>query len=110
MGFPILSVMIFIPFIAGIFILFGTRQKPELSKQHCISRVDYRAVDDICFVGFLFTGSSGISVHRISFLAAGSGYCLSFGVDGLGIAMLVLTGLVVFTGVMVSWNVEQPPA
>jgi NADH-quinone oxidoreductase subunit M len=109
MGFPILSVTIFIPLLAGLIILFFGRQKQSwirpialvasslvllltivLWVSYSIEKAGYQFIEYIPWLPDL-----GISYH--------------LGVDGIGIAMLVLTGLVVFTGVLVSWNIDNRP-
>ena len=109
MGFPILSVMIFVPFIAGLVILFGTRQKPELSKQVALA-----ASIIVLLMTFALWASYSLDQAGYQFIEyipwlPDLGIAYHLGVDGLGIAMLVLTGLVVFTGVMVSWNINNRP-
>ncbi len=109
MDFPILSVTIFIPLIAGLLILFLGRQKPNwirpialvastlvlilvlvLWASYNIENAGYQFEESIPWLPQL-----GISYH--------------LGVDGIGIAMLVMAGLVVFCGVLVSWNVDNRP-
>lgn len=109
MGFPILSVMIFVPLIAGLVILFGTREKPELAKQIALA-----ASIVVLLLTFAVWASYSIEQAGYQFVEYVSwlpelGIAYHLGVDGLAISMLVLTGLVVFTGVMVSWGVDNRP-
>ncbi len=107
MGFPILSVLIFVPLLAGLFILFGTREKPQLAKQVALGA----SVIVLCLTFFLWAAYSveKAGYQFIEYLPwlPDLGIAYHLGVDGLGISMLVLTGLVVFTGVMISWNVNN---
>jgi NADH-quinone oxidoreductase subunit M len=109
MDFPILSVTIFIPLIAGLIILLFGRNKPGLirplaliaSTLVLLFTVILWASYSIKYAGYQFTEylpwlpELGIAYH--------------LGVDGIGIAMLLMTGLVVFAGVLVSWNVDNRP-
>ncbi len=109
MGFPILSTTIFIPLIAGLLILILGRKREEW-----VRPIALIAASIVLLLNLLLWSNYSISdagyqfVENISwFPALGINYHL--GVDGLAIAMLVLTGLVVFTGVLVSWNVKERP-
>lgn len=109
MGFPILSTTIFIPLIAGLLILILGRKREEW-----VRPIALIAASIVLLLNLFLWSNYSISeagyqfVENISwFPALGINYHL--GVDGLAIAMLVLTGLVVFTGVLVSWNVKERP-
>lgn len=109
MGFPILSVTIFIPLIAGVFILLIGRRKPDYIRPIAIG-----AAGLVLLLTFTIWASYSLDlagyqfVERIDWLPD-LGISYHVGVDGLAIAMLVLTGLVVFTGVLVSWNIKERP-
>src|SRR5690606_36850466 len=94
----------------GLIILLFGRNKPEWIKAIALAAASLVllltliiwATYRIEMAGYQFTEylpwlpQLGISYH--------------LGVDGIGVAMLVMTGLVVFSGVMVSWNIDHRPS
>jgi len=109
MGFPILSIIIFLPLIAGLLILFFGRKKPEI-----IRPVALAAASIVLLLTFFLWATYALDRAGYQFIEKYAwlpdfGISYHLGVDGIGIAMLVLTGLVVFTGVMVSWKINDRP-
>ncbi|PKN88253.1 MAG: NADH-quinone oxidoreductase subunit M [Chloroflexi bacterium HGW-Chloroflexi-8] len=109
MGFPILSILIFIPLFAGIAILIFGRKKPE-----AIRPVALVAASLVLVLTFILWATYSIENAGYQFVEQFSwlpelGISYHLGVDGISIAMLVLTGLVVFTGVLVSWKINDRP-
>jgi NADH-quinone oxidoreductase subunit M len=109
MGFPILSVTIFIPLLAGLIILLFGRQR-----QSWIRPIALVASSLVLLLTLILWASYSIEQAGYQFIEyipwlPDLGISYHLGVDGIGIAMLVLTGLVVFTGVLVSWNIENRP-
>lgn len=109
MGFPILSIIIFLPLIAGLLILFFGRKKPEI-----IRPVALAAASIVLMLTFFLWATYALDRAGYQFIEKYAwlpdfGISYHLGVDGIGIAMLVLTGLVVFTGVMVSWKINDRP-
>ena len=109
MGFPILSVTIFIPPLAGLIILLFGRQR-----QSWIRPIALVASSLVLLLTLILWASYSIEQAGYQFIEyipwlPDLGISYHLGVDGIGIAMLVLTGLVVFTGVLVSWNIENRP-
>ena len=109
MGFPILSIIIFLPLIAGLLILFFGRKKPEIIRPIALS-----AASIVLLLTFFLWATYSLDRAGYQFVEKYAwlpefGISYHLGVDGIGIAMLVLTGLVVFTGVMVSWKINDRP-
>jgi NADH-quinone oxidoreductase subunit M len=109
MGFPILSLIIFIPLLAGLIILFFGRQKQSLIRPIAlIASCMVLFLTLILWVSYSIEKAGYQFIEYIPWLPE-LGISYHLGVDGIGIAMLVLTGLVVFSGVLVSWNIENRP-
>ncbi len=109
MDFPILSVTIFVPLIAGLLILFVGRQK-----SNWIRPIALVASSLVFLLTLVIWASYNIQQAGYQFIEYISwlpqlGISYHLGVDGIGVAMLVMTGLVVLSGVMVSWNVDNRP-
>ena len=107
MDFPILSLTIFIPMLAGLIILLTGREKPQWVRPIALVASSLVLALTLLLWALYSLPNAGYQfVEKIPWLPE-LGISYHLGVDGLGIAMLVLTGLVVFTGVLVSWNVEN---
>jgi NADH-quinone oxidoreductase subunit M len=105
MDFPILSVIIFIPLIAGLVILFIGRKNEKLIRPIALFAASVVLVLTlVLWASYSITNAGYQFIEKITWLSE-LGISYHLGVDGIGIAMLLLTGLVVFTGVLVSWNV-----
>jgi NADH-quinone oxidoreductase subunit M len=109
MGFPILSVTIFIPLLAGLIILlFGRQRQSWIRPIALVASSLVLLLTLILWVSYSIEQAGYQFIEYIPWLPD-LGISYHLGVDGIGIAMLVLTGLVVFTGVLVSWNIENRP-
>ncbi|PKO12325.1 MAG: NADH-quinone oxidoreductase subunit M [Chloroflexi bacterium HGW-Chloroflexi-10] len=107
MGFPILSVIIFIPLIAGLVILFIGRKNEKLIRPIALFAASVVLVLTlVLWASYSITNAGYQFIEKITWLSE-LGISYHLGVDGIGIAMLLLTGLVVFTGVLVSWNIQD---
>ena len=106
---PWLSLIIFIPLVAGLAMLFMPAQRREWVRRTALAAA---AVDLVltCIVYFSYNTVQGgyQLVERLPWLPAlGISYFVA--VDGLSAAMLLMAGIVVFCGVLISWNVEDRP-
>lgn len=109
MGFPILSTTIFIPLIAGLIILIIGRKKPELIRPIALAAASLiLLLTLILWLNYSLVDAGYQFVEKIDWLPE-LGISYHLGVDGLAIAMLLLTALVVFTGVLVSWKINEKP-
>lgn len=109
MDFPILSVTIFIPLIAGLIILLFGRNKPGLIRPLAlVASALVLLFTIILWASYSIEDAGYQFTEYISWLPQ-LGIAYHLGVDGISIAMLLMTGLVVFTGVLVSWNVDNRP-
>jgi NADH-quinone oxidoreductase subunit M len=109
MHFPFLSVIVFTPVVAALILLF---YKPEHKK----------AIRITALTAALFALALSIFVY-LAYDKAAAGYqfiekydwmpmlgiSLHFGVDGLSVPLVLLTGTVMVTGVMISWGIEERP-
>ena len=107
MGFPILSIIIFTPLIAGVLILILPADKRDW-----IRRIALVAASITLVLSFVVYFSYKPEIGGYQFLeqmewvpALGISYFL--GVNGFSLPMLLLSGIVLFCGVLISWNVED---
>ncbi len=109
MHFPILSIIVFTPFIAGMFILL---YKPEQKKEIRITALTAALFALLLSVIVYFTYDKSVAGYQ--FLEKYNwmplfGISLQFGVDGMNAPLVLLTGIVMVTGVMISWGIDDRP-
>ncbi len=105
MNFPILSIITFLPFVAAvIMLLMPANRKTEVRGVALAT-----AAIDLLLAGWMYlqyltgelTGYQFIETYN--WLPA-LGISLKFGVDGMSAPLVLLTGIVMFTGVLISWG------
>lgn len=109
MDFPILSVSIFLPLIAGLLILFLPAERREW-----IRRIALIAASITLVLTFIAYFSYNVDLGGYQFKekldwvpAFGISYYV--GLDGISLPLFLLSGIVLFSGVLISWNVEERP-
>jgi NADH-quinone oxidoreductase subunit M len=109
MQFPFLSVIVFTPLVAALILLL---YKPEWKK----------ATRWTALAAGLFALALSVWIY-ITYDKAAAGYqfiekydwmpmlgiSLHFGVDGMSVPLMMLTGIVMVTGVMISWGIDDRP-
>lgn len=109
MQFPILSVIVFTPILSALVILLipGDR-KNEI-------RVTALAAALVAFLLSIWvyfsydTAAAGYQfVEKYTWLPA-LGISYHVGIDGISAPLVLLTGLVMFTGVLISWGIDDRP-
>lgn len=109
MQFPILSIIVFTPIIAGIIILLiPAERKTEV-------RVTALAAATLAmFLSIWVYFSYNVAAGGYQFLEKynwNSQFGISYhvGVDGMSAPLVLLTGVVMFTGVLISWGIDDRP-
>ena len=105
MNFPILSIITFLPFVSAvIMLLMPANRKTEVRGVALAT-----AAIDLLLAGWMYlqylTGAlTGYQfIETYNWLPA-LGISLKFGVDGMSAPLVLLTGIVMFTGVLISWG------
>ncbi len=107
-GIPVLTIVVMAPLIAAILIaLFG--------RNPAVPRALTFVAGSVCLAGALAvhltydrTAAGFQFAEKIAWIPS-LGISYSLGVDGLSVPMLLLTAVVIFTGSLVSWNIETRP-
>jgi NADH-quinone oxidoreductase subunit M len=110
MTFPILSVIVFTPLIAGILILlFPAERKTEIRVTALAAATFALLLSAWVYAQYLIEGMTSYQFREyVDWLPAlGIGYHV--GVDGMSAPLVLLTGVVMFTGVLISWGIEDRP-
>ncbi len=110
MHFPILSILIFIPLLTGMaLLLLPNRLKPYSRWIALSSSVIMMVLALWVYFGYDVI-SGGYQFQEQYPWVPALGITYHVGVDGISVPMVLLLGLVVLSGVVVSWKVEDRPA
>ena len=109
MTFPILSVIIFTPIVAGMLILLFPAERKNEVRVTALAAATFALLLSI-WVYFTYDSATAGYQFQESYNwlpALGIGYHV--GVDGMSAPLVLLTGVVMFTGVLISWGIEDRP-
>jgi NADH-quinone oxidoreductase subunit M len=109
MTFPILSVITFTPIVAGLLILlFPAERKTEVRVTALAAAIFALLLSIWVYFSYDQTVAGYQFQEFHSWLPAlGIGYHV--GVDGMSAPLVLLTGVVMFTGVLISWGIDDRP-
>ncbi len=109
MQFPILSVIVFTPIAAGLLILLMPSERKSEVRMIALAAA-LIAVLLSAWVYFSYDMAAGgyQFMEKAAWLPM-LGISYSVGVDGLNAPLVLLTGVVMFTGVLISWGIDDRP-
>jgi NADH-quinone oxidoreductase subunit M len=109
MHFPFLSVIVFIPMVAALVLLL---MKPEQKKVIRVTALTAALLALALSIWVYFAYDKAAAgyqfIEKYNWMPM-FGISLHFGVDGLSVPLVLLTGIVMVTGVMISWGVDDRP-
>lgn len=109
MQIPYLSLLIFTPVVAGVLLLLYPAQKRTLIRVTAlISALITLALSVILFFRYDTQAAGYQFLEKLDWLPS-LGISYFVGIDGISVAMELMAGLVVISGVLVSWRVEDRP-
>jgi NADH-quinone oxidoreductase subunit M len=107
MQFPFLSVIIFTPLtVAVLLLLMPANRKDEVRVLSAFGAFVTLALSVFVFIAYDKGGPQYQFVEKVPWVPA-LGISYHVATDGISNAMLVLTGLVIFTGTLVSWGIQD---
>jgi NADH-quinone oxidoreductase subunit M len=109
MPFPFLSVIIFTPIITGLLILLIPGERKTEVRVTALA-ASFIALALSTWVYFSYNTSIGgyQFIEKYDWFPP-LGISYHVGVDGMSTPLLVLTGIVMFTGVLISWGIDDRP-
>ena len=109
MQFPILSFIVFTPIIAGLLILLipGERKR-EVRVAALAAGIVALALSIWLYFSYDVAAGGYQFVENYPWLPS-LGISYQVGVDGMNTPLVLLTGVVMFTGVLISWNIDDRP-
>jgi len=104
MTFPVLSIIVFTPVAAGLLILLVPAERKNLVRGIALAAAVF-ALTLSLWVYFSYDQAAGgyQFIERYDWLPQ-LGISLYFGVDGMSTPLVLLTGIVMLTGVLISWG------
>ncbi|MFM8425864.1 MAG: NuoM family protein [Chloroflexota bacterium] len=111
MNFPILSVITFLPFVAGMLILMmPANRKNEVRAVALATAVVDLLLSGWVYLQYLMNDMQGYQfIEKYQWINIPPlNIALHFGVDGMSTPLVLLTGIVMFTGVLISWGNDDP--
>ncbi len=104
MNFPVLSVITFTPIVAGVLILLLPAQRKNEARVVALAAATFALILSFWVYFHYDQAAAGYQfVEKYNWLPA-LGISLHFGVDGISTPLILLTGVVMFTGVLISWG------
>jgi NADH-quinone oxidoreductase subunit M len=109
MQFPILSVIVFTPIVTGLLLLlFPADRKNEVKVTALAASLFALALSLWVYFSYDKVAGGYQFIEKFAWLPA-LGISYSVGVDGLNAPLVLLTGVVMFTGVLISWGIDDRP-
>ena len=104
MNFPVLSIITFTPLVAALVMLMIPAQRKNEVRTIALASAIFALILS-AWVYFTYDQAAGgyQFIERYDWLPA-LGISLYFGVDGMSTPLVLLTGVVMFTGVLISWG------
>lgn len=108
MNFPVLSIITFTPAVAAAIILLLPAHRKNETRAVALASAVFALVLS-AWVYFSYDQAAGgyQFIERYDWLPV-LGISLHFGVDGMSTPLILLTGVVMFTGVLISWGDDRP--
>lgn len=110
MNFPFLTLITFIPATAGVLILLLPKERGTLIKSMAAVATFISAVlAFIIFISYNKTAGGYQFIEGPYDWVKSLGISYLVGADGINLVMLILTGVVSFMGVLISWGINERP-
>src|SRR5574339_1231454 len=108
MNFPVLSIITFTPMIAAAIMLLMPAQRKNETRAVALAAATFALILSFWMYFNYDQAAGGYQfVEKYNWLPA-LGISLQFGVDGISAPLVLLTGVVMFTGVLISWGDDHP--
>ena len=109
MQFPVLSVIVLTPLIAGMLILLIPADRKTEVRVTALAAATFALLLSIwVYFSYDVTAGGYQFVEKVPWLPA-LGISYHVGVDGMNTPLVLLTGIVMFTGVLISWKLDDRP-
>jgi NADH-quinone oxidoreductase subunit M len=109
MQFPFLSIIVFTPVVAALLILLFKPEQKKVIRITALSAAGFALLLSVIVYFTYDKAAAGYQfIEKYNWLPP-LGISLYFGVDGMSAPLVLLTGIVMVTGVMISWGIDDRP-
>ena len=109
MQFPILSVIVFTPIVAGLLILLIPGERKTEIRMAALAAATFALLLSVwAYFSYDILAGGYQFVERYAWLPQ-LGISYYVGLDGMNAPLVLLTGVVMFTGVLISWGIDDRP-
>jgi NADH-quinone oxidoreductase subunit M len=109
MNFPVLSIITFTPIVAAMIILLLPAQRKNEARAVALAAAVFALLLSLwVYIQYLTGHMTGYQFTEEYSWLPQLGISLKFGVDGMSAPLVLLTGVVMFTGVLISWGNDDP--
>lgn len=109
MQFPILSVIVFTPILAGLLILLIPADRKTEVRVAALAAAAFCLLLSIWVYFSYDVAAGGYQFQEQYAWLPSLGISYHVGVDGINTPLVLLTGVVMFTGVLISWKIDDRP-
>jgi NADH-quinone oxidoreductase subunit M len=108
MNFPVLSIITFTPIVAALIMLAMPAHRKNEVRAFALAAAAFALILSAWMYFAYDQATAGYQfIEKYDWLPA-LGISLHFGVDGISAPLVLLTGVVMFTGVLISWGDDHP--
>lgn len=109
MEFPLLTVTVFTPLAAALLLLLIPGERKNEVRVAALAAATFALLLSIwAYFGYDNAAGGYQFVEKYEWLPA-LGVSYYVGVNGMSVPLVLLTGVVMFTGVLISWNIDDRP-
>jgi NADH-quinone oxidoreductase subunit M len=109
MDFPFLTVITFIPIVTGLLLFLLPAERKNVIRWVALSAASLALLLSV-WVYFSYDASlGGYQFEEQYTWIEQIGVSYHVGVDGMNLPLVLLTGIVMFTGVLISWGIDDRP-
>jgi NADH-quinone oxidoreductase subunit M len=109
MQFPIISVIVFTPILAGLLLLLiPAERKTEVRVAALAASALALFLSIWLYFSYDYQAAGYQFIEKLDWLPV-LGISYYVGVDGMNVPLVLLTGIVMFTGVLISWGIDDRP-
>jgi len=109
MTFPILSIIVFTPIVAGMLILLFPAERKNEVRVTALAAATFALLLSVWVYFSYDSNAAGYQFQEANNWLPALGIGYHVGVDGMSTPLVLLTGVVMFTGVLISWGIEDRP-
>jgi len=109
MTFPILSIIVFTPIAAGMLILLIPAERKTAIRVAALTAATIDlGLSLVAYLSYDMAAAGYQMVEKIAWIPQ-LGVSYHVAVDGMNLPLVLLTGVVMFTGVLISWGLDDRP-